>query len=169
MPIVEFQPLPGENILYRTAPHRKWYVIAWKIGSGLVGIAFLTGIIYTLLAGTTERILISFLSAWTASLLTQSIYLGLFPLAGVAWVAEDVACTLIGEFILTNQRFWVHGSPRPWSQSATPLENIVSLKCHRDAISLRQKTTKKIQVHMLSDGELLVKAYEQFTGKLKMP
>jgi hypothetical protein len=38
-----------------------------------------------------------------------------------------LTCTFIGEFILTNQRIWVRGSPYAWSQSATPLEEIASL------------------------------------------
>ncbi|MDP2993919.1 MAG: hypothetical protein Q8N46_02225 [Anaerolineales bacterium] len=169
MSIVEFQPQPGESILYRTTPNRKWYVIAWKIGSSVVGITILTFIIFTLLKGPTEAAFISFLPAWAASLLIKSLYLGLFPLAAAAWVAEDVACTFIGEFILTDQRIWVRGSPYAWSQSVTPLEDIVSLTWRRDAIFIKQKSNRKIQVHMISDGKLFVKAYEQFAGKSKTP
>jgi hypothetical protein len=84
-----------------------------------------------------------------------------------AWVVEDVACVVIGEFILTNQRIWVRGSPYAWSQSATPLDEIASLTWRRDAIFIRHKSSRKIQVHMFSEGKLFVKAYEQFTGKLK--
>jgi hypothetical protein len=167
MSIVEFQPMPGESILYRTTPNRKWYVIAWKISSGVVGITVLTFIVYSLFAGSTESGFISFLPAWLASLLTKFLYLGLFPLAVAAWVAEDLVCTYIGEFILTDQRIWVRGSPYAWSQSVTPLADIMSLTWRRDAIFLRQKSTRKIQVHMFSDGKLFVKAYEQFVGKSK--
>lgn len=165
MPIIDFQPQPGESILHRATSHQKWYVIVWKIGSGLVGIAFLTAILYSWLAGLVENIFISILPVSSASLLTKLLFLGLLPLAGTIWVAEDVACTLIGEFILTNQRIWVRGSPYPWSQSATPLENIVSMKSRRDAIFIRNKGTKKIQVLMLTDGDLFVKAYEQINKK----
>ncbi|HEY5270627.1 MAG TPA: hypothetical protein VII97_09845 [Anaerolineales bacterium] len=153
METVEFQPQPAESILYRNTPNRKWYVIAWKIGSGIMGITILTFIIFALFAGPTEGAFISFLPAWAASLLTKSLYLGLFLLATAAWVAEDVACTFIGEFILTNQRIWVRGSPYAWSQSATPLEDIASLTWRGDAIFIRQKSTQKIQVHMFSDGK----------------
>lgn len=169
MSIVKFQSQPGESILYRTTPNRKWYVIAWKIGSGVVGITILTFLIYALFSGPTEGAFISFLPAWAASLLTKFLYLGLFPLAAAAWVAEDLTCTFIGEFILTNQRIWVRGSPYAWSQSATPLEEIASLTWRRDAIFIKQKSTRKIQVHMISDGKLFVKAYEQFVGKSKTP
>ncbi len=163
MSIVEFQPQPGESILYRTTPNRKWYVITWKIGSGLVGIPVLASIIFSLLAGPTEAAFISFLPAWAAGLLTKSLYLGLFPLAAAAWMTEDVACRFIGEFILTDQRIWVRGSPYAWSQSATPLEDIASLTWRRDAIFIKQKSTRKIQVHMFSDGKAFVTAYEKLS------
>ena len=167
MSIVEFQSLPGESILYRTTPNRKWYVIAWKISSGVVGIAILTFILFALLAGPTESDFVSFLPAWAASLLAKFLYLGVVPLASAAWLAEDVACTFIGEFILTDQRIWVRGSPYAWNQSATPLEDIASLTWRRDAIFIKQKSTRKIQVHMVPDGKLFMKAYEQFTIKSK--
>ncbi len=169
MSIVEFQPQPGESILYRTTSNRKWYVIAWKIGSGVVGIPVLVSIIFSLLSGPTEGAFIYFLPAWAASLLTKSLYLGLFPLAAAAWIAEDVACIFIGEFILTDQRIWVRGSPYAWRQSGTPLEDIASLTWRRDAIFIKQKSTRRIQVHMFSDGKSFVKAYEQFVGKSKTP
>jgi|GEM_PF-1524774 len=169
MPIVEFHPQPGESILYRITTNRKWYVIAWKISSGVVGIIVLTFIIYGLFAGPTETAFITFLPAWAASLLTRSLYLGPVPLVAVAWVAEEVACTLTGEFILTDQRIWVRGSPYAWSQNAIPLEDIASLTWRRDAIFMKQKSSRKIQVHIFSEGKLFVKAYEQFTGKSKTP
>jgi hypothetical protein len=169
MKFVEFHLQPGENILYHSTPNRKWYITVWKISSGVVGIIILTFLIFSLLADSTEGTFISFLPAWTASLLTKCLYLGLFPLALAAWVAEDVACTFIGSFILTNQRIWVRGSPYAWSQSAIPLEDISSLMWRRDAIFIRQKSTRKIQVHMVSGGKLLVKAYEQFIEKSGTP
>lgn len=169
MSIVEFQPQPGEIILFHTTPNRKWYVIAWKIGIGVVGIVILTFIIFSLLTGSTEGLFISFLPAWAASLLIKFIYLVLFPLAAATWVAEDVASTFIGEFILTDQRIWVRGSPYAWRQSAIPLEDIASLTWRRDAIFIRQKSSRKVQVHMFSDGKLFVKAYEKFADKENTP
>jgi hypothetical protein len=87
MSIVEFQPQLGERILYCATPNRKWYVMAWKINSDIVGIPILTFIIFALLACPKEGALISFLPAWAASLLTKSLYLGIFSLAAAAWVA----------------------------------------------------------------------------------
>ena len=167
MAFSEFQLQPKEDLLYRTNPNRKWYVFVWKICSGIVGIIILTFIIFTLLANPTEGALISFLPVWAAHLLTNLLYLGLLPLATLTWVAEDVVCTYTGEFILTDQRIWVRGSPYSWSQSETPLENIASLTWRRDAIFIKQKSTNKLQVHMFPDGKLIVKAYDQFLGRSK--
>ena len=162
-----FQPLPGEYILFRTTSNHKWYIIAWKIGSGVIGLIIFTFVLYSLAANPTENIFLSFLPVWLASLLAKFIYLGLFPLAVVAWVIEDVACSFTGEFILTDQRIWVRGSPYAWSQSAIPLEDISSLTWRRDAIFLKQESSPKIRVYMFSDGKLFVKAYEQFAGSAK--
>ena len=86
-------------------------------------------------------------------------------MAALAWVVEDIATTFFGEFILTNQRIWIQGSPYVWSHIEIPLGDIASLIWRRDAIFLRQKSTRKVQVHMFSDGKLFVKAYEQLLGK----
>ena len=51
----------------------------------------------------------------------------------------------------------------------TPLDDIASLTWRRDAIFMKQKSTRKIQVHMFSEGKLFVKAYEQLVGKSKCP
>jgi hypothetical protein len=167
MPIAQFLPQPEEEILYRTPPNRKWYVYVWKVISSIVGITILTFILYSLLASRTESVLISFLPAGAAHTLINMVYLGLFPLAAFAWAAEDITATYIGEFILTNKRIWVRGSPYVWSQVETPLDDIASLTWQRDAVFLKQKSSRKIQVHMFSDGKLFVKAYEQFCGKSK--
>jgi hypothetical protein len=167
MPIAQFLPHPEEEILYRTTPNRKWYVYVWKIISSIVGITILIFILYSLLASRTESVLISYLPLRTTRALINILFLGLFPLIALAWAAEDIAATYIGEFILTNKRIWMHGSPYVWSQVETPLDDIASLTWRRDAIFLKQKSTRKIQVHMFSDGKLFAKAYEQFFGKSK--
>jgi hypothetical protein len=165
MPIAKFLPQSGENILFRATPNRKWYIYVWKIIGGIVSIIILTAIIYSLLAGQTEKALNSFLNANVAHALINFLCLGLLPLIALTWVADDIASTAIGEFILTDQRIWVRGSPYSWSQVDTPLEDIASLTWRRDAIFLRQKSTHKVQVHMFSDGKLFVDAYEQFLKK----
>jgi hypothetical protein len=169
MPIEEFVSQPGETILFRTTPNTKWYVYVWKIISGIVGIIILTFIINSLLSGPTEIALISFLPPWAAHAVSTILYLGLFPLAALAWVVEDIAGTIIGEFILTDQRIWVRGSPYAWNRSDTHLDDIASLNWRRDAMFLQKKSTRRIQVHMFSEGKLFVKAYDQFVGKSKKP
>ncbi len=164
-----FELRPDENILYHATPNRKWYIIAWKIFSGIVVIGFLLTVVYAFAVEPTQKAFISFMPAWAAGLLTKILYLGLLPLAGGAWFAEDIACTLLGEYVLTNQRIWIRSSPYAWSQSSIPLDNISSLFWRRDAIFIKQKFTKKIQVHMISDGNLFVKTYEQYIGKSKLP
>lgn len=131
----------------------------------MVGIIILTVVLYALLAGPTENALLSILPVWAAHLLANLLYFGLLPLAALAWLAENMASVLIGEFILTNQRIWIRGSPYAWSQGETQLDDIASLTWRRDAVFIRQKSTRNLQVHMFSDGKLFVKAYEQFIGK----
>lgn len=169
MKISKFEVRSGEILLFRTVPNRKWYIITWKIVSGGVGVATLTFIAFLMFAGSTESVFISILPVWLANVLTKFLYLRLIPLATTAWVIEDMACTYIGEFILTDQRIWIRGSPHSWSQSVTPLEDIFSLTWRRDAIFIKQKSTHKIQVHMFSDGKLFAGAYQQFIDKVKMP
>jgi hypothetical protein len=169
MPIEEFVSQPGEAILFRTAPNTKWYVYVWKIISGIVGIIILTFIIYSLLSGPTEVALISFLPPWVAHVVSTILYLGLLPLVVLAWVVEEIAGTIIGEFILTDRRIWVRGSPYAWNRSDIRLDDIASLTWRRDAMFLRKKSTRRIQVHMFSEGKLFVNAYDQFVGKSKTP
>ena len=90
-------------------------------------------ILFSLLGDPTQSAAASFLPSLLASLLTKILYLGLVPLAGLAWVAEDIASTYLGEFILTDQRVWVRGSPYAWNQSDTMLEDIASMTWRRDA------------------------------------
>ena len=167
MDIIQFKPHPNEIILYRVTPNNKWYVIAWKICSGIAVIALLTFILFSLLGNPTQKASSSILPFWLASLLTKILYLGLVPLVGVAWVTEDIASIYIGDFILTDQRIWVRGSPYAWSQSDTALEDIASMTWRRDAIFIHQKSVRGIQVHMFAEGKHIVKAYEQLTKKDK--
>jgi hypothetical protein len=165
MPMIQFVEKPGEKILYRNTPNRKWYVLTWKIISGSGGITIITIVVYSLLASKTGNAVNSFLPAWIASLIIKLIFLGLIPLAGIAWVIEDIACVFIGEFILTDQRMWIRGSPYAWSQSEIPLEEILSMTWRRDAIFIRKKSTRKMLVHMFSNGRSFVQTYQQFVGK----
>jgi hypothetical protein len=165
MPISEFEEKPGEKILFRNTPNRKWFVITWKIVSGCVGITILIFVLYSLLASKTEGALTSFLPTWIASLITNFIFLGLVPLAAVSWVIEDIASVFIGEFILTNQRIWIRGSPYAWSRCQILVDDILSLSWRRDAIFIRQKSTRKLHVHMFSYGKDFVQTFQRYVGK----
>ena len=168
MDSIQFKILPGESILYRTTPNNKWYIIFWKIGSGCMGVALMAFILFSLLGDPTQSAAASFLPLLLASLLTKILYLGLVPLAGLAWVAEDIASTYLGEFILTDQSVWVRGSPYAWNQSDTMLEDIASMTWRRDAIFMRTKYIRGLQVHMFPEGKQIVKTYAQLTGKNKL-
>jgi hypothetical protein len=162
MPLIEFSAQPGENILYRTIPNRKWYVISWKIISGGIGATILTLILNSLLAGITSSALSRIIDLMFSRLLTNFLFLGVIPLFAAAWVIEDLVSTFIGDFVLTDQRIWIRGSPYAWSLIITPLEDVSSLAWHRDAVFIRQRSTHKIQVHMFSEGKLFAKTYQDF-------
>lgn len=165
MPTIDFEEEPDEKILFHYTPNRKWYVIIWKIVTGGVGIAILIFVLYSLLASKTEGAFSSFLPTWIASLITNFIFLGLVPLAAVSWVIEDIASVFIGEFILTNQRIWIRGSPYAWSRCQILIDDILTMTWRRDAIFIRQKSTRKMQVHMISNGKEFVQTFQHFVGK----
>jgi hypothetical protein len=160
-----FELHSGETFLYRAQPARKWYILAWKVGSGLFATAVFTLAAYAILTKPVEGLLANILPASTANTLTLVLCLGLVPLLALAWAAEDVAQAMVGEIILTSQRLWVKGSPYAWSQEQeTQLDEIASMKFRRDALFLRLKSTHKLQVHMFPDGRQIVRVYEQFMG-----
>ena len=163
MAINQFQLLAGENILYRTIPNTKWYVVTWKIVSGIAIIALFTFILNALLADPTQNGLQSFLPGWFASLLTNYLYLVLVPLLGALWVCEGILTLFNAEFILTDKRIWVRGSPYVWNQSEVRLEDILSMTWRRDAIFIQLKSKRGLQVHMFAGGKSIVKAFQQLT------
>jgi hypothetical protein len=139
--------------------------VAWKIVSGLVGISLLTFVGFILFFEPARGLLAGILPAQAAAVSAQFLCLGIVPVLITAWAAEDMARTFTGEFILTDQRLWVRGSPYAWSQSEIPLEDIASMIYRRDAVFLRQKSTRKLQVHMFSGAKAFVKAYEKLSAK----
>jgi hypothetical protein len=167
MQVIEFQSQPREDILYRTTSNHQWYVIIWKITSGAACITIFTFLINSLLAVPINSVLMSILPDWAASLVTKFLYLGLFPLSASAWITDDIAGAFTGEFILTNQRIWIRGSPHAWSQSETQQKDIASVTCRRDAIFIKLKSDKKIQVHMFADAKLFMLAFKRFIEKPK--
>lgn len=164
-----FQLQAGETILYQTRPQRTWFLLGWKILTNLLGMALLIGLLYVFLFGPSAALLGKLLPVGTANLLAQILFLGLFPLLGLTWVIEETLSTLMGEFVLTDRRMWVKGSPYVWSRVDTPLDDIASVTYRREGIFVHQRSTRKVQVHMFPEGKLIVKAYEEFTGKGKPP
>jgi hypothetical protein len=165
MRLPSFEASAGETVLCQAIPNRKWYAVAWKIVSGLAGIALLTLAGFIFFSGMVTKLLSSLLPAEAAAILTQFLCLGIVPLLATAWTAEDLARTFTGEFILTDQRLWVRGSPYAWNQGEVPLEDIVSMVQRRDAIFVRQRSSRKIQVHVFAGAKDFVKAYEKLSGK----
>jgi len=165
MRLPSFEARSGETVLCQTRPNRKWYAVAWKIVSGLVGISLLTFVGFILFFEPVRGLLAGILPAEAAAVSAQLLCLGIVPVLISAWAAEDVARTYTGEFILTDQRLWVRGSPYAWSQSEIPLEDIASMIYRREAVFLRQKSSRKLQVHMFSGAKAFVKAYEKLSAR----
>ncbi len=161
MKLALFEVRPEETILVRAVPSRKWYAIGWRAVGGLLGIATLAFILFGVFGNPTENGLSSFLPASAAHILTIILYTGLVPLLGLAWLVEDVAAAFIAEFILTDRRLWVRGSPYVWSCSETPLEDIESMAWRRDALFVRNKSSRKIQVHMFREGKQFAEIFKQ--------
>jgi hypothetical protein len=162
-----FKLQTGETILYQTQPLRTWYALVWRILSNLLGTALLVLLLYVFLSGPTAALLGKALPANLATLVSQSLFLGGVPLLALAWVVEESFGAFRGMLVLTDRRMWVRGSPYAWSQGETPLEDIASLTYRREGIFVRRKSTRKIQVHMVPEGKLVVKAYTDYIGKSK--
>jgi len=161
-----FQLQPDEAILFQTSPDRKWYAVAWKVVVGLVAILFFTFLVDILFKAPAQGFLDNYLPDQIALALSQLLCLGLVPLLIAVWVADDVARIFTSELVLTTRRLWVKGSPYSWSKpEETPLDNIKSMTFRKDAIFVRLASTRKVQVHMFSEGKQLVEAYTRFTGK----
>ncbi len=160
-----FQLQPGESILFQARPNRKWYSVAWKIFFGLIEIVILTLFVAILLITPIDGFLTRFLPPILSDLFSRLLCLGLIPLIAALWVAEDIATTLIAEFILTDKRLWIKGSPYTWTNSEIPLDDIASMNFRRDSIFIRKKSTRKIQVHTLSNGKSLVETFDQCMKK----
>ena len=161
-----FQLNPEESILYRSQPSRQWYVLAWRIGGGILEVfifMLLSLISFTSIAKTG---LATFLPLALAEGLSRVIFQGIVPLLIIAWFAEDTARIYTSEFILTSQRLWTKGSPYAWtSGQEILLADIHSMSTRRDAVFIRLKTTKKVQVMVFPNGRQIVESYTQFTQK----
>ncbi len=160
-----FQQQIHEVILYRSRPSLRWYSLAWKILLGLFEVLAVTVLVAIFLQGVIEHGLSSFLPSAAAGITARILCLGLVPLVVTLWAAEDIASDLTAEYVLTDRRLWVKGSPYFWSQSETPLADIQAMLVRREAVFIRLKSMKKVQVHMLPDGKDLVEAFERYESR----
>ena len=107
-----------------------------------------------------------FLPAGLADVISRILFQGVASLLVTAWLVEETARYFTSELILTNQRVWSKGSPYAWTPGGeTPLNDIKFMSCRRDALFIHLRSTKKTQVHVLSDGKRIVEAFVQFTGR----
>jgi hypothetical protein len=165
MAFIPFQPQTGETVLYHSHPRTKWYVIAGKILTGLVEIGFATIALEAILASPLKNLLTRIISAGAVGVLVNVVFWGLVPLLVTAFVVEEITGSFTREFILTDRRFWYKGAPFAWGQGEFPLEEVAAMTFRRDAVFVRRNSNRKIQVYVMPDGKLFVKAYEQFIGK----
>jgi hypothetical protein len=162
----KFQPNLNETILYHSRPSRTWYALLWRIGLGVVEVTAFLLISFTAFTSLTTRLLTTFLPVDIAYVISQILFQGIAPLLVVAWFAEDTARIFSSELILTDQRVWTKGFPYAWSlEREMPINEVKSMSARRDALFIHLRSTKKVQVHVLSDGKQIVKAFIQLTGK----
>jgi hypothetical protein len=163
---IKFRPNNDESILYQSKPSRKWYALAWRIGLGLFEVAVFIFFSYTSFTNLTSSLLATFLPENAAIIISRIIFQAIAPLLVVAWFAEDTARIFSSELILTDQRIWTKGSPYAWSQAREmPLSDVKSMSSRRDALFIHLRSTRKIQVFVLSDGKQIDNIFKQFTGK----
>ena len=161
-----FQPNPDESILYRSRPSHQWYMLAWRIGIGIIEVFIF--ILLSLISFTNigKTILATFLPLSLADGLSRVIFQGIVPILITAWFAEDTARIFTSELILTSQRIWTKGSPYAWSSGQEiPLINIKSISARRDAIFIHLKNTKKVEVLVFPNGKQIVETFTQFMQK----
>lgn len=163
---IKFKQNPDESILYQFKSSRKWYALAWRIGLGVFEVAVFIFFSYSAFTILTNSLLVTFLPENAATIISRIIFQVIVPLVVIAWFAEDTVRIFSSEFVLTDQRIWTRGSPYAWSQAhETPLSDVKSMACRRDALFIHLRSTRKIQVFLLPDGKQIVKIFKQFTGK----
>ena len=161
-----FQLKPGETILYRSIHSWKWYALTGRIGLEVLEVAIFMLISFTALTSLSVGLLGRFLPVSLADTLSRIIFQGIAPLVILAWLIEDITRIFTGALILTDQRVWTKGFPYAWIRSReTSLEDVKFMVSHRDALFIHLRSTKKPQVHILSDSKQIVKAYTQFSGR----
>ena len=161
-----FQLKPGESILFRTQPLRKWYVLVGKIGLELLEVAIFILFSFTALTSLSGAILGTFLPPGVSEIISRVIFQYIVPILMATWLLEETARNFNSELVLTSQRVWTKGSPYAWTpERETPLSDIKSMSCHRDALFIQLKSPPKKQVHIVMDCKQIVLAFTQFTGR----
>jgi hypothetical protein len=157
---------PNESILYRSQPSRQWFMLAGRIGLEILEVAIFIFLSFILLTGVGNFILARFLPSGLADGLSRVIFEGIVPILIIAWFAEDTARIFTSELVLTSQRIWTRGSPYAWtSVRETPLTDIQSMVTRREAVFVRLKSNRKVQVLLFPHGKQIVEAYQQFIQK----
>jgi len=161
-----FQLNTDESILIRSRPTRQWYMLAWRIGVGILEVAIFMLLSFISFTNIADALLRTFLPLTLADGLSRVIFQGMVPILITAWFAEDTARVFTSELILTNQRIWTKGSPYAWTSAReTPLADIQSMSARRDAVFMHLKSTRKVQVHAFPNGKQIVQTYTQLTEK----
>ena len=164
--VTPFQLNPDETILVCSRPSRQWYMLAWRIGAGILEVVIFLLLSFISLTNIARVLLGIMLPATLADGLSRVIFQGIVPILIAAWFAEDTARIFTSELILTSQRIWTRGSPYAWtSGTEIPLAEIKSMSARRDAVFLHLKSTPKVQVHAFPNGKQIVQAYTQFMEK----
>lgn len=163
-----FQLNPDEAILYRSQPSRTWYMLAGRIGLGIIEVLVFIFLSFVSFTGIAGSILATFLPPGLADGLSRVIFQGLAPILVVAWFAEDTVRIFTSELILTNQRLWIKGSPYAWTPGHdTPLSEIKSLSARREAVFMRLNDSRKVEVLVFPHGKQIVDAYTQFMEEFR--
>ena|ERR1035437_1334872 len=161
-----FQLNPNETILFCSQPSRQWYVLAGRIGVEILEVVIFIFLSFVSLSDVGKSLLATFLPAGLADGLSRVIFQGVVPILIIAWFSEDTARIFMSELILTSQRIWTKGSPYAWTREReTPLADIQSLAARREAVFMRLKSSRKVQVLMFPHGKQIVEAYTQFIQK----
>jgi hypothetical protein len=161
-----FQLNPDESILCRSRPSHQWYMLAWRIGVGILEVFIFILLSFISFTNIGKTILAAVLPLSLADGLSRVIFQGIVPILITAWFAEDTVRIFTSELILTSQRIWAKGSPYAWTSGReTPLTDIKSISARRDAVFIHLKNTKKVKALVFPNGKQIVEAYQQLTQK----
>lgn len=164
MELPDFSPQKDECVVYQLLPDQTWYLLAWKAIADLFVAAVLTAVAFAIFFSPLSNLLSTILPAQSAEFISLLISMVVIPLLLLTWAVEDIFRAYVGKLVLSDQRLWVRGTPYAWSFREIPIEDISSMYFRHNAIFIRRKSTRKILVHMDSDGEELIQAYQNLVS-----